>query len=87
MFGSGIGVDHDWSIAAGWMQLAALQGHPVAKQDFELYTRRTDRVVNPPCFGGEDRDGFILGRRYSEKPKGWIGEWITDRVRGQDLER
>ena len=86
MFGIGIGVAHDWAIAAGWMQLAALQGHPLAKEDYELYTRWGGRpAVNPHLFGGEDRDGFVLGIRYSKRPKDWIGEWIGERIHTQEV--
>ena len=55
VFGAGIGVPFDEAVAAGWMQLAAMQGHPRAARDFELYTRDGRSAVNPPCFGGRGR--------------------------------
>jgi len=85
MYAIGIGVPLDVQIAAGWMQLAALQGHPKARQDFARYTRSAP-AVNPPVLG-ERGDGLVLGLRYHQRPKEWIGEWITDRIHIQELGR
>lgn len=85
MYAIGIGVPLDMQIAAGWMQLAALQGHPRAKGDFQRYTRDSP-AVNPPVLG-ERWEGLTLGLRYNQRPKEWIGEWITNRIYSQELER
>lgn len=87
VFGAGIGVPFDEAIAAGWMQLAARQGHPRATRDYDLYTREGRAAVNPPCFGGEGPDGFVMGIRYSKRPKNWIGEWIGERIQIQEVGR
>lgn len=84
LYAIGIGVPQDMRIAAGWMQLAALQGHSKAQQDFERYTRGGRTAVNPPGLR-DRRGGFVLGLRNSRRPKEWIGEWITNRIGEREI--
>ncbi|MCY3630494.1 MAG: relaxase/mobilization nuclease domain-containing protein [Bacteroidetes bacterium] len=87
MYAIGIGVPHDMEIAAGWMQLAALQGHAKAKADFQRYSKEGARAVNPPGFGGRNRDGIVLGLRHGKRPSNWIGEWIQNEISTQEIGR
>ncbi|MXZ58155.1 MAG: relaxase/mobilization nuclease domain-containing protein [Rhodothermaceae bacterium] len=87
MYAIGIGVPHDMEIATGWMQLAALQGHTNAKEDFQRYSKEGARAVNPPSFGGRNRDGIVLGLRHGKRPRNWIGEWIQNEISTQEIGR
>lgn len=84
VYALGSGVGHDMDIAAGWMQLAALRGHPQAIRDFAVWREvGSDPRLPPVPMGVAEKEYVgVGGFRRGRKPKKWIGEWIGERVRG-----